>query len=117
MKRAFLVCILLSTIASFSQEESKERFLFENKLTLVTQKDTVVKHIKVIKEISVASSADCILSNSEWELLYLHETGWQESRPNDRHDINSLYMGKPNNIVTGKDLKDFLSLLIEKKSC
>jgi hypothetical protein len=114
MKKAVLVCILLSTITSFSQEESKERFLLENKLTLVTQKDAVTKHVKVIKEVSVASSADSILSNSKWELLYLHETGWQESMPNDRHAINSLYIGKPNNIVTGKDLKDFF-ILIDRK--
>lgn len=107
MKKLLNLTLLLFVLATYSQNQNEEKFLFENKLTLVTLKDSLTKHVKIIKEISVASPIDSIQVNSNYELLYLHETGWAESAPNQRNIINSLYIGKPNNGVTGQDLKDF----------
>lgn len=107
MKKIILTFLLLTSIASFSQEETKEHFLFERKLNLATKNDSISKHTKIIEEISIPAKIDSISSDSKWELLYLHETGWEEKMPNDRHIINNLYIGKRNNIVAGKDIKDF----------
>lgn len=115
MKKIILTFLLLTSIASFSQEETKERFLFERKLNLATKNDSISKHIKIIKEISIPANIDSLSSDSKWELLYLHETGWQESMPNNPHTINNLYIGKRNNIVTGKDLKDFFQSIGQKE--
>ena len=115
MKKIILTFLLLTSIASFSQEETKERFLFERKLNLATKNDSISKHIKIIKEISIPANIDSLSSDSKWELLYLHETGWQESMPNNPHNINNLYIGKQNNIVTGKDLKDFFQSIGQKE--
>lgn len=115
MKKIILKFLLLTSIASFSQEETKERFLFEKKLNLVTKNDSISKHIKIIEEISIPAKIDSIPADSKWELLYLHETGWQESMPNNPHKINNLYIGKRNNIVTGKDLKDFFQTIGQKE--
>jgi len=115
MKKIILTFFLLTSIASFSQEVTKERFLFEKKLNLATKNDSIPKHIKIIKEISIPANIDSLSSDSKWELLYLHETGWQESMPNNPHTINNLYIGKQNNIVTGKDLKDFFQLIGQKE--
>lgn len=76
---------MLTSIASFSQEETKERFLFEKKLNLATKNDSISKHIKNIEEISISANTDSLSSDSKWELLYLHQTGWQESMPNNPH--------------------------------
>lgn len=114
MKKTFTILLILTSIISFSQKEETERFLFEKKLKLEINSDSIKKHIKIIKEISVASELDSINSNSKWEVLYLHETGWAESMPNERYDINSLYIGKPNNSVSGQNLKDFF-IRINKK--
>jgi len=115
MKKIILTFLLLTSIASFSQEETKERFLFERKLNLATKNDSISKHIKNIEEISIPANIDSLSSDSKWELLYLHETGWQESMPNNPHTINNLYIGKQNNIVTGKDLKDFFQSIGQKE--
>ena len=115
MKKIILTFLLLTSIASFSQEETKERFLFEKKLNLATKNDSISKHIKIIEEISIPANIDSLSSDSKWELLYLHETGWQESMPNNPHNINNLYIGKRNNIVTGKDLKDFFQTIGQKE--
>ena len=115
MKKIILTFLLLTSIASFSQEETKERFLFERKLNLATKNDSISKHIKIIKEISIPANIDSLSSDSKWELLYLHQTGWQESMPNNPHTINNLYIGKQNNIVTGKDLKDFFQSIGQKE--
>jgi hypothetical protein len=115
MKKAVLLNILFISILSFSQEENKENFLFEKKLERVINSDSITKHIKAIKEILVATSVDSIISNSKWELLYLHKTGWEESLPNNRQYINVLYIDKPKNIVTGQDLKDFFKLIDRKE--
>ena len=115
MKKIILTFLLLTSIVSFSQEETKERFLFERKLNQVTITDSISKHTKIIKEISIPAKIDSISSDSKWELLYLHETGWQESMPNNPHKINNLYIGKRNNIVTGKDLKDFFQTIGQKE--
>lgn len=115
MKKIILTFLLLTSIASFSQEETKERFLFEKKLNLATKNDSISKHIKNIEEISIPANIDSLSSDSKWELLYLHETGWQESMPNNPHTINNLYIGKQNNIVTGKDLKDFFQSIGQKE--
>jgi hypothetical protein len=115
MKKIILTFLLLTSIVSFSQEETKERFLFEKKLNLATKNDSISKHIKNIEEISIPANIDSLSSDSKWELLYLHETGWQESMPNNPHTINNLYIGKQNNIVTGKDLKDFFQSIGQKE--
>ena len=115
MKKIILTFLLLTSIASFSQEETKERFLFEKKLNLATKNDSISKHIKIIEEISIPANIDSLSSDSKWELLYLHQTGWQESMPNNPHTINNLYIGKQNNIVTGKDLKDFFQSIGQKE--
>lgn len=115
MKKIILTFLLSTSIASFSQEETKERFLFERKLNLATKNDSISKHIETIKEISIPANIDSLSSDSKWELLYLHETGWQESMPNNPHTINNLYIGKQNNIVTGKDLKDFFQSIGQKE--
>lgn len=115
MKKTILTFFLLTSIASFSQEVTKERFLFEKKLNLATKNDSISKHIKIIEEISIPADIDSISTDSKWELLYLHQTGWQESMPNNPHNINNLYIGKRNNIVTGKDLKDFFQTIGQKE--
>jgi hypothetical protein len=115
MKKIILTFLLSTSIASFSQEETKEHFLFERKLNLATINDSISKHIKNIEEISIPANIDSLPSNSKWELLYLHQTGWQESMPNNPHTINNLYIGKQNNIVTGKDLKDFFQSIGQKE--
>ena len=115
MKKIILTFLLSTSIASFSQEETKERFLFERKLNLATKNDSISKHIKNIEEISIPANIDSLSSDSKWELLYLHQTGWQESMPNNPHTINNLYIGKQNNIVTGKDLKDFFQSIGQKE--
>ena len=115
MKKIILTFLLSTSIASFSQEETKERFLFERKLNLATKNDSISKHIKNIEEISIPANIDSLSSDSKWELLYLHETGWQESMPNNPYKINNLYIGKRNNIVTGKDLKDFFQTIGQKE--
>lgn len=115
MKKIILTFLLLTSIASFSQEETKERFLFEKKLNLATKNDSISKHIKNIEEISIPANIDSLSSDSKWELLYLHQTGWQESMPNNPHKINNLYIGKRNNVVTGKDLKDFFQSIGQKE--
>ena len=115
MKKIILTFLLSTSIASFSQEETKERFLFERKLNLATKNDSISKHIKNIEEISIPANIDSLSSDSKWELLYLHETGWQESMPNNPYKINNLYIGKRNNIVTGKDLKDFFQSIGQKE--
>jgi len=115
MKKIILTFLLLTSIASFSQEEAKERFLFERKLNLATKNDSISKHIKNIEEISIPADIDSLSSDSKWELLYLHQTGWQESMPNNPHKINNLYIGKRNNVVTGKDLKDFFQSIGQKE--
>ena len=116
MKKIILTFLLLTSIVSFSQEETKERFLFERKLNLATKNDSISKHIKIIKEISIPANIDSLSSDSKWELLYLHQTGWQESMPNNPHKINNLYIGKRNNIVTGKDLKNFFQTCFDQAS-
>ena len=115
MKKIILTFLLLTSIASFSQEETKERFLFEKKLNLATKNDSISKHIKIIEEISIPANIDSLSSDSKWELLYLHQTGWQESMPNNPHKINNLYIGKRNNVVTGKNLKDFFQSIGQKE--
>lgn len=115
MKKTILIFLLLNSIASFSQEETKERFLFEKKLNQVTINDSILKHTKIINEILIPAKIDSIYPDSKWELLYLHETGWQESMPNNPYKINNLYIGKQNNIVTGKDLKDFFQTIGQKE--
>ncbi len=115
MKKTILTFFLLTSIASFSQEVTKERFLFEKKLNLATKNDSISRHIKIIEEISIPADIDSISTDSKWELLYLHQTGWQESMPNNPHNINNLYIGKRNNIVTGKDLKDFFQTIGQKE--
>jgi hypothetical protein len=115
MKKIILTFLLLTSIASFSQEEAKERFLFERKLNLATKNDSISKHIKNIEEISIPANIDSLSSDSKWELLYLHQTGWQESMPNNPHKINNLYIGKRNNVVTGKNLKDFFQSIGQKE--
>ena len=115
MKKIILTFLLSTSIASFSQEETKERFLFERKLNLATKNDSISKHIKNIEEISIPANIDSLSSDSKWELLYLHQTGWQESMPNNPHTINNLYIGKQNNSVTGKDLKDFFQSIGQKE--
>ena len=115
MKKVILKFILLTSITSFSQEETKERFLFEKKLNQVTINDSISKHTKIIKKISIPAKIDSISADSKWELLYLHETGWQESMPNNPYKINNLYIGKRNNIVTGKYLKDFVQTIGQKE--
>ena len=115
MKKIILTFLLSTSIASFSQEETKERFLFERKLNLATKNDSISKHIKNIEEISIPANIDSLSSDSKWELLYLHQTGWKESMPNNPHTINNLYIGKQNNIVTGKDLKDFFQSIGQKE--
>ena len=115
MKKIILTFLLLTSIASFSQEEAKERFLFERKLNLATKNDSISKHIKNIEEISIPANIDSLSSDSKWELLYLHQTGWQESMPNNPHKINNLYIGKRNNVVTGKDIKDFFQSIGQKE--
>ncbi|WP_291137003.1 hypothetical protein [Flavobacterium sp. UBA7663] len=115
MKKIILTFLLLTSIASFSQEEAKERFLFERKLNLATKNDSISKHIKNIEEISIPADIDSLSSDSKWELLYLHQTGWQESMPNNPHKINNLYIGKRNNVVTGKDIKDFFQSIGQKE--
>jgi hypothetical protein len=115
MKKIILTFLLLTSIASFSQEEAKERFLFERKLNLATKNDSISKHIKNIEEISIPADIDSLSSDSKWELLYLHQTGWQESMPNNPHKINNLYIGKRNNVFTGKDLKDFFQSIGQKE--
>ncbi|HLO74309.1 MAG TPA: hypothetical protein VK164_10270 [Flavobacterium sp.] len=115
MKKTILTFFLLTSITSFSQEVTEERFLFEKKLNLATKNDSISKHIKIIEEISIPADIDSISTDSKWELLYLHQTGWQESMPNNPHNINNLYIGKRNNIVTGKDLKDFFQTIGQKE--
>ena len=115
MKKTILTFFLLTSIASFSQEVTKERFLFEKKLNLATKNDSISRHIKIIEEISIPADIDSISTDSKWELLYLHQTGWQESMPNNPHNINNLYIGKRNNKVTGKDLKDFFQTIGQKE--
>jgi hypothetical protein len=107
MKTTLHILFLFVISIAFSQNQNEEKFLFEHKLIVETNKDSIAKHLKIIKEISVTSTIDSIQANSNWKLLYLHETGWAESVPNQRNIINSLYIGKPNNGVTDQDLKDF----------
>ncbi len=115
MKKIILTFLLLTSVASFSQEETKERFLFERKLNLVTKNDSISNHIKIIEAISIPATIDSLSSDSKWELLYLHDTGWKESKPNNPQYINNLYIGKKNNTVTGKDLKDFFQSIGQKE--
>ncbi len=86
--------LFLIAFISHSQNQSEEKFLFEHKLTKETQKDSLKKHIEIIKEISTTSNIDSISVDSKWELLYLHETGWIERLPNHSTNINELYIGK-----------------------
>lgn len=104
MKNTFSTLFILISFISFSQKEATERFLFERKLKKIVVNDSIAKHIEIIKEISVASSIDSIQVNSKWELLYLHETGWYENMPNDRHTVNNLYVGENKNIISSEEL-------------
>ena len=66
MKKTILRLVLLLSIVLYAQEkEENETFLFENKLTLKSNIDSIKEHIKIIKEISVASSIDSIQVNSK----------------------------------------------------
>ena len=105
MRKTLLILTLLCSIVVNAQEkEESEAFLFEKKLTLETDKDSIKKHINIIKGISVASNLDSITLDSKWKLLYFHQTGWFENMPNDRHYVNSLYLGKNNKIISSQDL-------------
>jgi len=60
MKKTFTILLILTSIISFSQKEETESFLFEKKLKLEINSDSIKKHIENIKEISVGSSLDSI---------------------------------------------------------
>lgn len=116
MKKTILRLVLLLSIFLNAQEKEKnENFLFENKLTLESNIDSIKEHIKIIKEISVASSIDSIQVNSKWELLYLHETGWYENMPNDRHIVNNLYIGENKNIISSEELIKVFKIFNQKE--
>jgi hypothetical protein len=104
MQKTLNAILFFIAFISYSQNQSEEKFLFEHKLTKETQKDSLKKHIEIIKEISTTSNIDSISVDSKWELLYLHETGWVERLPNLSTNINELYIGKKNNSVSYEEL-------------
>ncbi|WP_339836038.1 hypothetical protein [uncultured Flavobacterium sp.] len=104
MKKTFTILLILTSIISFSQKEETESFLFEKKLKLEINSDSIKKHIEIIKEISVGSSLDSINLDSKWELLYLQHTGWEEYLPGPKRTINILYVGKNNPLISKEEL-------------
>lgn len=102
MKKIILQLTFLFSFVLNAQE--KETFLFENKLTLETHKDSIKKQLKIIKEIAITSELDSINSKSKWEFLYLHETGWYENMPNKRHSIDNIYKSENRNIISSEEL-------------
>lgn len=119
MQKLLNIIVFFTLFTSFSQEKEVEKesesFLFEKRLRLETNKDSITNHLKIINEILVIAEIDSLNSDSKWELLYLHKTGWEESMPNKKHFINNLYMGKPNNIVTCNELLNVFKISNQKE--
>lgn len=105
MKNILVKIIYLHSFIVFSQNSTNnERFLFENQLTQIHHSDSIAKHTQILKEISISSSIDSISTNSKWQLMYLHQTGWEEYLPSASRTINSLYIGKEKNVVSTQEI-------------
>jgi hypothetical protein len=108
MKKTSILLIILLSGFVFSQEKIEdEKFLFERFSTRLTVNDSIEKHQENIKKIHVItkeSSENKIEEDSKWELVYLKNSGWRESMPNQRYTINDVYIGKENNSILGADL-------------